>query len=321
MSKKNKKQQQLRFKILQTLGWVPDSVMLPLQYWIKLKRWPNLKNPQRYTEKLQVYKMKYRNPLMTQCVDKYDVRGYVESKGLKSILNDCYGVYDKADDIKLSALPSKFVAKTTGGGGGENVMIVRDKSKIDEERFRKELNQWGSTVAANYGREWAYDGITKNRIIVEALLEDDSNSDGSIDDYKFMCFDGKFRSLWVDKNRYSDHHRGFWDENLSFLNGVYSDHDTFPKAPELPSNINDMVNVAEILSEDFPYARVDLYNIKGRILFGEITFYPWSGYVQFTPDSFDYKLGGYFNVNNLTGGYNLIIPVRAADFELQTMAA
>ena len=322
MSHKNDKSQQLRFKILQSLQWVPDEVMLPLQYWIKLKRWPDLKNPQRYTEKLQVYKMKYRNPVMAQCVDKYDVRGFVESKGLKGILNECYGVFERAEDINLANLPTKFVAKTTGGGGGENVMIVRDKSTINSIAFFEELNKWERTIAASYGREWAYDGIKKNRIIVEALLEDDSNTDGSIDDYKFMCFDGEFRCLWIDKNRYSDHHRGFWDENLNFLEGVYSDHDTFTTPPELPANIKEMVKVVEKLSEDFPYARVDLYNIKGRIVFGEITFYPWSGYVQFTPDEFDFKLGSYFNVNNLAGGgYNLVIPVHAASVELQLMAA
>ncbi len=273
--------------------------MLPLQYWIKLRRWPNLKTPQRYTEKLQVYKMKYRNPDMSKCVDKYDVRGYVASKGLSAILNKCYGVYERVEDIKLSALPQCFVAKTTGGGGGENVMIVRDKSSLNEASFYAELNNWIGTIAASYGREWAYDGIKKNRIIVERLLEDEGNKDGSIDDYKFMCFDGKFKCLWIDKNRYSDHHRGFWDENLTFMDDVYSDHGTFANPPALPNNIKEMVKAAEILSEGFPYARVDLYNIKGEILFGEITFYPWSGYVQFTPDSFDFKLGSFFNVEDM----------------------
>lgn len=294
MNKKNVNAQQIRFKILQSLSWVPDSVMLPLQYWIKLKRWPDLKHPQRYTEKLQVYKMKYRNPVMTQCVDKYEVHNFVEGKGLGAILNKVYGIFDKAEDIDFTKLPNKFVAKTTGGGGGENVAVVRDAAKTNLEELRAELTLWLKDMGASYGREWAYDGIKKNRIIVEELLEDNENADGSIDDYKMMCFDGKFRSLWIDKGRYSDHHRGFWDENLNFLPNVYSDHDTFKRPPALPKNIGEMVKIAEKLSEDFPYARVDLYNIKGRVVFGEITFYPWSGYVQFTPDEFDFKLGSYF---------------------------
>lgn len=292
--KKVFRSQQVRFELLKMLGWVPDSIMLRLQYRLKMGFWPNFKKPTRYTEKIQLYKMKYRNPVMQQCVDKYEVHKYVEGKGLGSILNHVYGIYDKASDIDFSKLPNQFVAKTTGGSGGENVAVVRDASSMDLEELRKKLDLWQQNLGASCGREWAYDGIKKNRIIVEELLEDDGNLDGSIDDYKMMCFNGKFKSLWIDKARYSDHHRGFWDENLNFLPNVYSDHDTFEVPPALPNNIKEMVNIAEKLSEDFPYARVDLYNIKGRIIFGEITFYPWSGYVRFTPDEFDKQLGSYF---------------------------
>lgn len=286
--------ERLRFAILQALSFLPDSWMLRLQYRIKMGFWPDFRHPQRYTEKIQLYKMLYRNPVLCKCVDKYEVREYVKSKGLESILNTCYGCYDRADEIDFQSLPSNFVAKTTGGGGGKNILIVRKKDSKAWPAQSALLSKWADTVAATLGREWAYDGITTNRIIIEELLEDPDNADGSIDDFKFMCFNGKFKCLWVDKGRYSDHHRGFWDENLKFLKGVYSDHDTFTVPPLLPNNIKDMVKVAEKLSEDFPYARVDLYNIQGRIVFGEITFYPWSGYVKFTPDEFDRQLGSYF---------------------------
>lgn len=292
--KKIFRSQEVRFRILRVLGWVPDSIMLKLQYRIKMGFWPDFNHPKRYTEKIQLYKMKYRNPVMFQCVDKFEVHKFVESKGLGHILNHIYGIYDSVEKIEFKKLPNKFVAKTTGGGGGENVAVIRDSSKENMKELRKKLDLWQKNLGASYGREWAYDGIKKNRIIIEALLEDDSNLDGSIDDYKMMCFNGKFKSLWIDKGRYSDHHRGFWDENLHFLPDVYSDHDTFVDPPTLPENMEEMVKIAEKLSEDFPYARVDLYNIKGRIVFGEITFYPWSGYVKFTPDEFDYRLGSYF---------------------------
>lgn len=283
-----------RFAILQALSFIPDSWMTKLQYRIKMGFWPDFKHPQRYTEKIQLYKMRYRNPIMFSCVDKYEVRQFVKNKGLDNILKTCYGVYDKAEEIVFATLPSKFVAKTTGGGGGKNVLIVREK---DEKEWQKQLfflKEWSNTVAASFGREWAYDGIKRNRILIEELLEDPNNADGSIDDYKFMCFNGKFRCLWVDKGRYSDHHRGFWDENLNFLDGIYSDHETFSVPPKLPDNIQDMVKIAGKLSEDFPHARIDLYNIQGRIVFGEITFYSFSGYVRFTPDEFDFRLGSYF---------------------------
>jgi hypothetical protein len=283
-----------RFAILQALSFIPDSWMTKLQYRIKMGFWPDFKCPQRYTEKLQLYKMFYRDPVMCSCVDKYEVREYVKSKGLVHILKTCYGCYDRAEEIDIHALPSKFVAKTIGGSGGKNVLIVRKKDLKAWPAQSSLLNRWSNTIAADFGREWAYNGIKTNRIIVEELLEDPNNADGSIDDFKFMCFNGKFKCLWIDKGRYSDHHRGFWDENLNFLEGVCSDHDTFSVPPQLPDNIKEMARVAEKLSEDFPYSRIDLYNIQGRIVFGEITFYPWSGYVKFTPDEFDYQLGSYF---------------------------
>lgn len=113
-----------------------------------------------------------------------------------------------------------------------------------------------------------------------------------------MFFNGKFRCLWIDKDRYTDHHRGFWDENLNFLNGVKSDHDTFDTPPAPPDTIHEMIRVGEILSRDFPYARIDLYDVNGKVMFGEITFYPWSGYVRFEPDEFDFRLGTFFDKYN-----------------------
>ena len=110
--------------------------MLRLQYRIKMGFWPNFKHPTRFTEKLQLYKMKYRNPVMHQCVDKYEVRKYVESKGLGHILNELYGVYDRPEDIGFSTLPQQFVVKTTDGGGGLNVIVVKDKETIDVNDIR-----------------------------------------------------------------------------------------------------------------------------------------------------------------------------------------
>lgn len=292
------KSQQLRFAILRLFSWVPDSMMLRALYRIKMGFWPDFKHPKRFTEKLQLYKMKYRNPLMHQCVDKYEVRKYVESKGLGNILNELYGVYERPEDIDFDALPNQFVMKTTTGSGGQNVIIVKDKMSSDLDEFRKKLKRWNgaNNPSPLAFREWAYAGIKNNRIIVEKLLEDNNNIDGFIDDYKLMCFNGKFKILWVDKGRFYDHHRGFWDEDLKFLPDVYSDHDTFKTSPVLPANIGEMVKIAEKLSEDFPHARVDLYNIKGKIVFGEITFYPWGGFVLFHPDSFDLQLGEFFSV-------------------------
>ena len=286
------KSRETRFKILKALNWVPDCIMVRLQYLIYMNRWPNLRHPERFTEKLQLYKTKYRDDVMTECVDKYDVRHYVEHKGLGHILNELYGAYDTPEEIDFGKLPQSFIIKTSNGGGGNNVILVRDKAKLDIEKAKSDLKDWQILDAFSPSREWAYVGIKKSKIVIEKLLDDDRNADGSIDDYKFLCYQGKFHYLWVDKNRYSNHVRAFWDKDLKFLPGVHSwETKPAPAEPELPANIGDMVKIAEKLSEDFPFARIDLYNIKGEIIFGEITFYPWGGYVTYIPDSFDYDLG------------------------------
>ena len=111
--KKIIKSQKARFIILNSLSWLPDKIMLKIQYKIKLGRRLKLENAERFTEKIQIYKLKYKNNLMHKCVDKYLVRDYIKSKGLENILNECYGVYSNAKEIDFNKLPQKFVIKTT----------------------------------------------------------------------------------------------------------------------------------------------------------------------------------------------------------------
>lgn len=292
------KNQSIRRKILRMFFWLPDKVMLSIQYKLVLHRNLNWKNPQRFTEKIQIYKTFYRNKLMLECTDKYKVRQYVEKKlGTSKYLNQLYQVCEKAEQIKFHLLPNQFVIKTTDGGNGDNIFICRDKLNLDIPQCISKINSWKYKKYESYSREWAYKGAQDSKIIVEKLLISPENKDGSIDDFKFLCFNKKFKYLWIDKNRYSNHQRGFWDEKLNFLPNIQSDHPTFNNPPILPNNIHEMIQIAEKLSEDFPFARIDLYNINGNIVFGEITFYPWSGYVQFNPDSFDFELGKLFDIN------------------------
>lgn len=292
----------IKFTIAKMLFWVPDSIMLRIQYYMIVKRKLNWKNPQRFSEKLQWYKAYYHHPEMMKCVDKYTVREYVKQKlGTDKYLNELYQIHQKAEDIDFDALPDRFVIKTTDGGNGDNVLVCHDKSKFDIQNAIKTVDSWRNKKYYVISREWAYKGAKDSRVIVEKYLEDKSNADGSIDDYKFLCFDGKFRYLWVDKDRFSSHKRGFWDENLKFLDGVKSDWPTFPDGGiPLPENIQEMVEASEKLAEGFPFSRIDWYNIDGKITFGEITFYPWSGYVRYTPDTFDFDLGKYFKCEPYT---------------------
>lgn len=298
--KKLIRSQSLRFKILRLFNWVPDSWMVRLQYRIKLGRWPSLKHPTRYTEKLQLYKLKYRNPVMHQCVDKLEVRKYVEQKDFDGILNQVYGVYNTAEDIDFDSLPSKFVIKSTSGGGGNNVIVVKDKAKLDKLNVKKTITKWltDASYQINAGREWAYSGIGETKIIIEEYLEE-KNIEGDtipLTDYKFFCFGGKPYYIYVitDRNPGISASLGIYDMGFNKLPYYRADEGRQTKVAHKPKNYEKMVEISKKLSESFPHVRVDLYNIDGRIYFGELTFYDGSGYFQFDPDDFDEKLGACF---------------------------
>ena len=286
--------QKMRIGILKLFWWVPDSIMLRVQYFIKFNRKLNLANPKRYSEKIQHYKLYYKNPMIKICTDKYEVRGYIKSLGLESYLNKLYGLYNSIDEVNIEELPDKFVVKTTDGGGGLRVFICNDINKIDKDILYKTFKLPKKSYK-NIAREWPYQRI-KRRIIVEELLEDLANPKGIVNDYKFFCFEGIVKYVVVDNSRFTNHRRNFYDKQWRLLN-IKSDHDQIEREIPVPVKFQEMIAVAEKLSSPFPFVRVDLYNINGLIRFGEMTFYPWSGYIQFEPDSFDFELGQQFNTN------------------------
>lgn len=284
--------QETRFKILHFFRFIPDKTMIKLQYRIKLGRMPNIDKPRRFTEKLQWYKLYYRNPLMTTAADKYEVRNYVKSKGLGSILNQLYAVYSNVEDIEIDSLPAKFVMKTTNGSGTN--LICTNKSDLSIDKLKKHFKQWLSRDIFASGREWSYKNI-KPRIIVEELLESKDNKFHGINDYKFLCFNGKAKYIVLDVDRHIEHKRNIYDIDWNLID-VTTDHPNIKEKVEKPESLDEMINIANKLAEDFPFVRVDLYWVNQKVYFGELTFYPWTGYVQFSPDEFDYALGEMFRL-------------------------
>lgn len=291
------KSRETRETILRFLSFVPDKLMIKIQYRIKLGRRLNLKSPKRFTEKLQWYKLYYRDPIMKQCVDKYNVRSYIQNLGLSEILNDCYGVFDKPSDINFDILPKSFVIKDTLGGGGNSVIIVKDKSKINLNDLIRQMESW-TKLSIKYkhpGREWVYDN-QKHRIIIEKYIED--NTLGLID-YKFFCFYGKVHYLYVIGERKLGDSAG-----LAIYTSDYKRLDV-ARIDERPLNVDipkpkyysKMVKIAEKISSNFPEARVDFYYVDEKIIFGEITFFDGSGYMKFDPDEFDFIMGSKFFLN------------------------
>lgn len=289
----------LRIKILSLLNWIPDSIMIPLQYRIHTGRSLNLKNPQRFTEKLQLYKLKYRNPIMLRCTDKYEVRSVVKEFGLTDILIPLVGVYDSVEDIDFESLPQQFVAKTTDGGGGNQVFICRDKRELDKTDFFSKVNEWfKAPKAKNAGREWAYENGYPRRVVIEELISDGKNE--NLIDYKFFCFNGQIRMIYAISGRNFGHGAevGIYTTDFKKINVHRADELPAKQILPKPQNFERMTEFAEKLSAQFPHVRVDLYNVSGIIYFGELTFYDGSGYMSFTPDSFDLELGSYFDINS-----------------------
>lgn len=288
----------VRRTVLNLLRFVPDKIMVKMQYKIKTGRRLNLKMPQRLSEKMQWYKLYYRDERMILCVDKYDVRKYVSECGLEEILIPCAGVYSAFNEIDFDSIPwQEIVIKDTLGGGGDSVILIDDIKKMNLSEIEKSVNAWLKTKhnARCGGREWPYYSGKHHRVIIEKKIK--PVSVGLID-YKFFCFNGVFKFMYVLTDRVVGQKvkLGIFDCNLRKLEVYRADEEQLLEFDEWPQNIAEMINVAEILSKGFPEVRVDLYNVDGKIYFGELTFFDGSGYLNFEPDSFDYRFGDYFEL-------------------------
>lgn len=292
------KSRELRMRILNILAWIPDAFMLRMQYMLQMGHWLNLKKPKRYSEKIQYYKLFYNNPVLIQCVDKYDVREYVKSCGLGCILNDVYGIYDNSSEINFEILPEEFVCKDTLGAGSNAVILCRSKSDIDIPSLISQMDTWTSKNVhiKSGGREWPYYSGKNSRIIIEKLLKTSDSSE--LKDYKFFCFHGEVKFLYVSEglDKAETASVSFLSKEWEFLPFRRLDYPPLHNLPQKPNTLNSMIEVAERLSKDFPHVRVDLYDIDGKIIFGELTFYNSSGYMRLSPDKYDFKIGEMFDI-------------------------
>ena len=269
---------------------LPDKTYVRLVYLKSHGHFLHLRHPRTFDEKVQWYKVYYRDPLMTTLSDKYEVRKYLQAKGYGGLLNELYGVYESADEIDLATLPTSFALKATHGSGMN--IICRDKKHLDWEKCRRLLKQWLATNHFYSGRQWAYKNI-KPRLICEKYLQNEECNE--LIDYKFNCYQGKPELLFVCTGRNTAAGRRYDAYDLNW-DRIYTFQGESGKAPEIakPVNMGAMIDVARDLSENFPFVRVDLYSIKKEIVFGELTFYPLSGMVPFFPNRYNYFFGDFF---------------------------
>lgn len=252
----------------------------------------NLSNPQRYTEKIQWSKLYDHDPMRSLLSDKYACREWVAERIGCQYLIPLLGVWDHADEIDFEKLPDRFVIKTNNASGTN--AFVEDKASTDLVRLRRKLSKWMAFEDAWYLFDMQYDAI-EPKIIAEQYMVD---GDGSreLKDYKFMCFNGEPRFVWVDVDRYSDHRRAVFDMEWKRQPWVQYDYPKLEEELPRPACFDEMISIARTLSQGFGHVRVDLYSINERPYFGEMTFTNGSGFERIIPDTYDRVIGDYWDL-------------------------
>lgn len=273
-------------------NFLPDKPYLELRYYGQMRKRLDLERPRTFNEKIQWLKLHDRNPLYTELVDKYEVRRHIaDVLGGESLIPLVGGPWDSFEEIDFEALPDQFVLKCTHDSGG--LVICRDKSKLDKAAAEEKIN---GSLARNYFyncREWPYKNV-KPRIIAEAYMEDGGGALG-LTDYKFFCFNGKPKMLYVSEGL-EDHATAsisFYDLEGNSMPFRRSDYKPLDGALALPGNFPELLAAAEKLAGmvGSAFVRIDLYSILGKMYFSEVTFSPCGGMMPLEPEEWDLKLG------------------------------
>ena len=278
-----------------------DKFYLRILYFLEMKgKILHLENPRTFTEKLQWLKIYDYKPEYTQMVDKLAVKDYVASRIGEEYIIPTLAIWNSVEEIDWDSLPNQFVLKTTHGGGGCGVAVCTDKSKFDKETAIKKLRVSMHTNAGLIYREKPYLNVPR-KIIAEKFIAErkihNENSFEELKDYKFFCFGGKVKCFKIDFGRFVEHHANYYSpdgELLPFGEKVCEPDSNHVE--NIPNNLSEMIGVAEKLSSGFKFLRVDLYNVKGKIYFGEQTFYPAAGMGAFIPEEWDEKIGEWLKV-------------------------
>lgn len=273
-----------------------DEFYLKLRYYCKFQKKLDLDNPTTYNEKLQWLKINNRKPIFTEMVDKIEAKKYVASIVGEEYIIPTIAEYNSVEEIDWKALPNQFVLKCTHDSGG--IVICRDKQKLDIKKAKNKLIKGLNHSYYYENREWPYKDC-KRRIICEPLMFDESGYE--LKDYKFFCFNGEVKALFIATDRGNpneDTKFDFFDAEFNHL-PIKNGHPNATKPIKKPVAFEKMKKLASVLSKGFPHLRVDLYDINGKVYFGELTFFHFSGMMPFEPEEWDYKFGEWIDLKKI----------------------
>ena len=279
---------------------ISDEEYLKKLFKVNMKKELNLKNPKTFNEKLQWLKLYNRKPEYTMMVDKYKVREYIKRELGEEYLIPLIGVWEDPNEINFDKLPQQFVLKCNHNSG-LGMCICKDKSKLNIEKVKKDLRKGLNQDYYLSGREWPYKNVPR-KIICEKFMVDSNETEG-LTDYKFFCFNGYVDCVMVAIERHTGNPKFyFFDKDWNLLR--YNKRGKEAKESftlPMPKLMPKMFKIAEKFSKELPYARIDLYSCNDKIYFGEITFFPDSGFdANILPET-DKKFGDLIKLENIKG--------------------
>ena len=270
------------------LNILPDEIFLRIRYYQLIGKRLNLENPVSFNEKLQWLKLHDRRPEYTMMVDKYAVRRYIADTIGERHLIPLLGVWNNPEDIDFDTLPEQFVLKCNHNSG-LGMLVCQDKSVLDVENTKKGLRKG---LKQNYyltGREWPYKNVVR-KIVAEKYMVDDSKTE--LKDYKINCFNGEPEYIQVMSGRSKgEFFLNHFDTDWKPIVIPRKNHVVASRYMEKPKHLNRMIEISKVLSKNIPYVRIDLYHTEEQVYFGEITFFPMSGFVDYADDKTDLILG------------------------------
>ena len=277
------------------LAFLPDKLYLGLFYFSTTGKWPNFKKPVGYCEKLQWLKVNDRRPEYRKLVDKLAVRDHIDAVLGEGHMFPLLGQWTSFDEIDFDKLPNQFVLKCNHDSG--STKVIRDKDSLSQEDFAKMNAFYTRRLKHDFyhaGREYPYMGVPR-RIIAEQLMIDENNPEKSIEDYKFFCFNGEPKLMFVATDRDTDCKFDFYDMEFNHLD-IFNIHPNADKSIEKPAMFEEMKELSAKLSKGMRHVRIDLYELNGKIYFGEYTFFHGGGFQLFHPEEWERRLGDWIDI-------------------------